>query len=75
MTQDTCDCEQWKKSQLDGTDSEGYGQLVRSIHGKWNIGAGLPEPTFCPWCGKPVIKAPLCTCVDCTAERALALSS
>ncbi len=45
-----CQCQAWKDAQEYGADNESYGALVR---GK-QIGCGLPDAEFCPWCGGAV---------------------
>ena len=44
-------CEAMKHAQEDGTDNEVYGKAVL---GSWTIGTGLPDISFCPWCGNKV---------------------
>ena len=45
-----CQCQAFKDAQESGTDNESYGALVC---GK-QIGCGLPDAEFCPWCGGAV---------------------
>ena len=41
-------------AQKSGTDNEGWGPLIERFGGAWDIGCGLPDLQYCPWCGKDV---------------------
>jgi len=52
-------CSSFEHATRSGTDNEGYGSLLYTpdfdrITGIWMIGCGLPDISFCPWCGKKV---------------------
>ena len=48
-------CAAMRHAQENGTDNECYGRAVwTGSAGEWLIGTGLPNITFCPWCGKAV---------------------
>jgi hypothetical protein len=49
-----CDCRDFVEAQASCTDNEGYGPLFSVWDGKWSVGCSLPEPTFCPWCGRRI---------------------
>jgi phage terminase large subunit-like protein len=44
-------CSSWVKAHTDGTDNEGYMQLVWNKRGVFYIGDTLPPVIYCPWCG------------------------
>jgi hypothetical protein len=46
-------CEAWTKAQTPGTDHEMYGSVLHAPDDgtEPQIGIGLPEVLFCPWCG------------------------
>lgn len=47
-------CKDFENAQASGTDSEGYGALVRENRkGNVELGLHLPPIRFCPWCGAP----------------------
>lgn len=56
----TCDCDDRKAAQLEGTDNEGWGALLQAPNPKcvypsgWTSGSVTPDWTFFPWCGKPL---------------------
>ena len=64
----TCNCDQWKRAQEDGTDKECYTGAVEwtKAFGRddakmaWHIGdpSELPPAIYCPWCGKPLPPPP-----------------
>lgn len=45
-------CNDFWHAMSSGTDNEGYGALVHYYGGDFQIGNGMPEVEFCPWCGK-----------------------
>ena len=48
-------CDTMRMAHEQGTDNEGYEQLVWPQEGGGlGIGDGLPLISFCPWCGKNV---------------------
>lgn len=56
MTDNTCNCDEFKKAREPGTDNEGYMAAICLTDNKTGFEIGLIENPikFCPWCGKKV---------------------
>lgn len=56
LVPDPC-CGRWRAAHEDGTDNEGYGQLVHYRRGTPRVGTNIRGFSivvkFCPWCAAP----------------------